>query len=221
MEIGDPKLPRYKRLPARFDSSQPHQFDAPKVYFRKIYYEACDILIQELDDRFEQVHLMNPMIAMESLLIKAANGDSHERELEVIQESVFKNDLDFDRLKKHLGVLVDLIHQALPEVKNVTSIRTVCEAMSTLAYRAMLPEVHRLLRLYLTVPITSSTAERSFSTLRRVLTYLRSTMSEKRLNNCILLHIHKDLTDGLNLQEIAQDFISLHEERKRYFGTFN
>ena len=44
----------------------------------------------------------------EALLIKAANGDIYESELEVNQESVFNNDLDFDRLKKHLGVLADV-----------------------------------------------------------------------------------------------------------------
>ena len=58
LEIGYPNLSRYKRLPARFDSSQTHQFDAPKICFSKIYYEACDILIQEIDDRFKPVHLM-------------------------------------------------------------------------------------------------------------------------------------------------------------------
>ncbi len=220
MEIGEPKLPRYRKLPARFDDGQPHQFREPNAYFRKIYYEACDLLIQELHDRFEQAHIMKPMIAMEALLVKSANGQCAEEEFQVIQESVFSNDLDFDMLKKHLGVLVDVIHQALPEVKVVTSIRTICEAMRTLAYRSLLSEVHKLLRLYLTVPITSSTSERNFSTLRRVLTYLRATMSEKRLNNCILLHTHKHFTDKLNLLEIAQDFITLHEERKRYFGSF-
>ena len=47
----------------------------------------------------------------------------------------------------------------IPEVKEVTSIRTMCEAMCTLAYQLMFPEVHSLLRLYFTVPITSSTSE--------------------------------------------------------------
>ena len=87
-------------------------------------------------------------------------------------------------------------------------------------YKAMLGEVHKLLRLYLTIPITSSTSERAFSTLRRVLTYLRSTMTQKRLNNCMLLHIHKDLTDSLNLLDIATTFITAKDERLRYFGTF-
>ena len=87
-------------------------------------------------------------------------------------------------------------------------------------YRSMLSEVHKLLRLYLTVPITSSTSERAFSSLRRLLTYLRATMTEQRLNNCMLLHVHKDLTNELDLFEVAKDFILANEERNRFFGHF-
>ena len=130
---------------------------------------------------------------------------------------MFKADLDYDGLKKHLG---DVIHQALPEVKKVTSVH-ICEAMKSPPYRTMLSEVQKLLRLYLTVPITSSTSERAFSTLRRLLTYLRSSMTEQRLNNCMLLHIHKDLTDDQDLHEIAKEFISSNDERHRYFGNFS
>ena len=32
-------------------------------------------------------------------------------------------------------------------------------------------------------------------------------MTEKRLNNCLLLHIHKDVTDSIDLVEIAKEFI--------------
>ena len=87
-------------------------------------------------------------------------------------------------------------------------------------YMSMLSEVHNLLRLYLTVPITSATSERTFSALRRILTYLRSSMSEQRLNNCMLLHIHKDLTDACDIEQIARDFISVNSERRKYFGKF-
>ena len=51
-------------------------------------------------------------------------------------------------------------------------------------------------------------------------TYLRSTMTEKRLNNCLLLHVHKDLTDSLNMQDIATEFISVSDDRRKYFGSF-
>ncbi len=51
----------------------------------------------------------------------------------------------------------------------------------------MLPSVHKLLRLMCTILITSATSERTFSTMKRINTYLRSSMTEKRLNNCLLL----------------------------------
>ena len=84
----------------------------------------------------------------------------------------------------------------------------------------MLFEVHNLLRLYLTIPVTSVTSERSFSALRRVLTYLHSSITEERLNSCIVLHIHKHLTDSCDLVEIVKEFVAANNERRKYFGTF-
>ena len=68
----------------------------------------------------------------------------------------------------------------------------------------MLQQVDRLLRIYLTVPMASATAERSFSALRRLKNYLRTTMTQKRLNHLIIvMHIHKERTDQLDLSSIA------------------
>ena len=86
--------------------------------------------------------------------------------------------------------------------------------------REMPSEVDELLRLYFTIPITTATAERSFSALRRIKTYLRSTMSECRLNNVLLLHCHKDITDSVNVTDIAKTFVSANSQRQNYFGSF-
>ena len=51
--------------------------------------------------------------------------------------------------------------------------------------------------LFLTIPISSSTSERSFSALKRLYTYLRSSMIQSHLNNCSLLHIHNLILDLL------------------------
>ena len=75
-------------------------------------------------------------------------------------------------------------------------------------FKQMLPTVHQLLRLYLTIPVTSSTAERTFSALKGVLTYDHSAMTEMSQYNCLLLHIHKDLTDSLNLISVAKEFMN-------------
>lgn len=84
----------------------------------------------------------------------------------------------------------------------------------------MFSEIHNLLRLYLTIPITTATSERAFSRLQRVLTYLCSSMTEQRLKHCIILHTRKHLTDSINLAEIGNEFISSNSERKHYFGLY-
>ena len=152
--------------------------------------------------------------------MKSANGEDQTEELKNFELSVFKSNFCIEKLKRELGVLIDAIHVALPHVKKVTSIRTISEAMCTYANRQMLTEVHKLLRLYFTIPITSPTSERSLSALKRLLTYLRSTTTEKRLNNCFLLHVHKDTTDAIDLVEVAKDFIACSDEHRAYFGTF-
>ena len=49
--IGEPVLPRYRRRPARHDSgSEPHQYPTPKADYRHLYYEACDLISNELTD---------------------------------------------------------------------------------------------------------------------------------------------------------------------------
>ena len=65
--------------------------------------------------------------------------------------------------------------------------------------------------------ITTSTSERAFSVLKRLLTYLRSTMTEI---TAFLMHVHKDITDTLDSNEIAKDFVTACNDRRKYFGSF-
>ena len=161
--IGKPELPRYRRAPARLENgSLPHRFGMPEEFYRHLYFEACDLLIRELDDRFQVEESLSPVLSLENLLLQAANGESYEDVVQSLQSSCYKDDINFNELQKQLPLLVDLIRQAHPKVSKVTSIRTICEAMNTQnVYKSMLSEVHNLLRLYLTVPITSATSEKN------------------------------------------------------------
>lgn len=223
VKIESPIVPRYRRAPRRVDSgSAPHQFSTPKHYFRSLYYQVCDLLLGELEKRFEQSRVIPSVLALEKLLLTAANGESYEEHLQYICKSCYKEDLNVLQLQKQLPLLVDVIKHGTPLVKKVTSIRTVCEAMNAQSvYKTMLSDVHKLLRLYLTIPISSSTSERTFSALKHVLTYLRSSMSQKRLNNCVLAHVHKNMLDGLDIVDIAREFIMVNGERIKYFGSLD
>ena len=68
------------------------------------------------------------------------------------------------------------------------------------------------------MPATNASCERSFSALRRLKTYLRSTMRQDRLNHLMLLH---ERTDDLNLKAVANEFVSASENRLRIFGKFD
>lgn len=90
----------------------------------------------------------------------------------------------------------------------------VCDMMNgTCIGKVMFSEVHQLIRLYLTVPMTSATAERTFSTLRYLKTNLCSTMTQEQLKHVILLHTYKNKKNEIELTEIAKEFISSNEKR--------
>ena len=55
------------------------------------------------------------------------------------------------------------------------------------------PNVRKMLIRLMVLPVTSCEAERSFSTLRRVKTYLRSTMAQDRLTGLALMNVHSGL----------------------------
>lgn len=62
------------------------------------------------------------------------------------------------------------------------------------------------LRLLLTLPITVASGERSFSTLKQIKTYLRSTMSQERLNGLAMISIEQRVRRSLNMEDIIKSF---------------
>ena len=79
-------------------------------------------------------------------------------------------------------------------------------------------DLHRLLILFLTIPVTTATSERTFSATRRLKNYLRSSMTQERLNHILLFHCHKVRTDRIDIHQIAYSFIGVNDRRKQYFG---
>ena len=92
--------------------------------------------------------------------------------------------------------------------------------MDCLRLRQLFSGVIKLVKLYLTVPLSNAMAERNLSTLRRVKTYLRSCMTHEHLNHFVMLHGHKDFTDRLSLIETTQSFVGANERRQILFGKF-
>ena len=84
--------------------------------------------------------------------------------------------------------------------------------------RAMFPHVEALVRLLLVNPALLASAERSFSTLRKLETYLHSTSGQRRLNRITLCHVHKHLLDRVDLTALMKEFIAYKDSRYIIFG---
>ena len=74
--------------------------------------------------------------------------------------------------------------------------------------------------MILVMPATNALSERSFSALRRIKTWLWTTTSQVRLNNCMILHVHKAKTDSLPLLQIGNEFIQKNSSRLHIFGQY-
>lgn len=76
------------------------------------------------------------------------------------------------------------------------------------------PNIAIALRMVLSTPATNCSGERSFSTLRRVKNYLRSTTSHERLTSLALLAIEGRLTQAISYDDIIDAFSAKKARRK-------
>ncbi|XP_074352353.1 uncharacterized protein LOC141691518 [Apium graveolens] len=73
--------------------------------------------------------------------------------------------------------------------------------------------------IILTIPVTVVTAERSFSKLKLIKNYLRSTMSQERLNGLAMLSVEKQMLAKLDIGDLIRDFA--HSKLRIIFTTAN
>ncbi|XP_076054442.1 uncharacterized protein LOC143033123 [Oratosquilla oratoria] len=88
------------------------------------------------------------------------------------------------------------------DFKKCKSINTILELLYKLELISAMPESIKLIKLLLTIPLTSVANERSFSTLDRIRSYLRSTMSQERLSSLARISIEKSILNDLDNKEL-------------------
>ena len=86
--------------------------------------------------------------------------------------------------------------------------------------RKLIRNVVLIARLVLTNGTSSAISERSYSTMRRLKTWLRSTVKQKRFNSVTLLNENPDTVDKMSLIDVASEFVSLHPSHLNTFGKF-
>ena len=122
--------------------------------------------------------------------------------------------------KKDVGV--DLSHEIVSfrrEFKNeLSALESVIDVfkliISSNIMTSVPEEVTAACALFLTLPVTVASAERSFSKLKLIKSYLRSTMAQERLDGLSLLAIERDAAQKLKIDDIVETFA--HAKARRY-----
>ena len=207
--IDAPVIPRTRRAPRRLDSGPDgHSFTTPEEFYRQTFIALIDTALGGIEGRFSS-DTWTFLAEVESALV------SQPVTTAVISD-FYGSDLNGDRLDLHVSMFHDLMRQQGKTVTSLGDIVDILKADATI--RVLLPELTTAVRLILTIPVTTCTAERSFSGLRRLKTYLRSTMSQSRLNHVAVLNVHRELLDKTDIDAVMNDFIDRCPVRRNTFG---
>ena len=88
------------------------------------------------------------------------------------------------------------------------------QVMNRYDMQSAFPNVNIALRIYVTLPVSNCTGERSFSHLKRIKNYLRSTMLQERLCALAILNIENELVKNIDFGQLVEAFATAKSRRR-------
>ena len=128
---------------------------------------------------------------------------------------IYSSIISLDKLKQELPLWA--LYKKSNLIYNWEKIRDITEAFKKQYLKLYFPEIFKVIKLYLTIPVSSCEAERSFSCLKRLKTWLRNTMNQERLSALAILNIEKEFLNELNYEGLIDEFASNNNRRLLFF----
>ncbi|XP_066340512.1 uncharacterized protein [Miscanthus floridulus] len=188
MDIGTTFTKKRKITRKRHHDENPEDTNiatmSPEELFRIEYFNTLiDQAIVSLETRFEQYkeYQKNFGFLFTSETLRSLDNQSLKSScdnLEAVLKKDEKSDIDAKELYMELKFLQDFIpEERMGPVEILRFLKEHgCFPNATIAYRVLL-----------TIPVTVASTERSFSKLKLLKTYLRSTMTQERLNDLAII----------------------------------
>ncbi|XP_022183170.1 uncharacterized protein LOC111042781 [Myzus persicae] len=181
----------------------------PDEYFRiSIYIPYIDSLIQSLEIRFSPINeiafklgFLHPSTMLKMTKINFIDIlkelDNHYQIENLVEEGQTWYD--------YWEMMIE--SSSINEKENISFFLKDCE---------FYPTVKKSIIIYMTIPPTTCSTERTFSTLRRVKTWLRSTMCENRLSELCMLSLHRKKIEELHLAEKVVDEFGKNKRKLQF-----
>jgi hypothetical protein len=176
-------------------------YNENKHYYRThIYYQLIDNILIELEDRFSSSNLQ----ILSSISSLCPTSDTF---------------LDFDALKffvNHLKFDLVTLSNELKVAKRMLqskSLITIIDLYRELdAFREAFPVLVDVIKCAITLPVSSTTCERTFSKMKKIKTAVRSTMTDNRLSDLCILAVEREI--GVNFEQLIDDFSEIHKNSR-------
>ncbi|XP_068738668.1 52 kDa repressor of the inhibitor of the protein kinase-like [Montipora capricornis] len=156
-----------------------------EVHYKvNFYYPFIDHVIQHLNDRFPE-EIKGVLLA--SFLIPSKLHLLDETVVAKIEQS------SGDELPNNAEFGQEVLRWNMTNNNNNSDAKKIQSLQHTVIHcnGSFYPNISTVLQLLLTLPVGSSSCERSFSSLRRLKTWSRTSMANARLNGLALAYIHK------------------------------
>ena len=157
---------------------------------RTRFYSIIDSLLGELDARFSADNIALAK-SVDSVLSLDADG-AHSL-LRTYSKSL---NIDSEICIAEIKNVRRLIPDSKPTLKSISAITT----------SNTYPNFFKLLQVAITLPIGSSTCERSISVMRRIRNYTRTTQPNNRFSSLALLAVENDITAALDSARLVDQF---------------
>lgn len=213
VEFKDARAPRRRKPSARLQAlvgelATPQQELPVELHYRvNIYYVS---LVSEMRTRFQGKD-QDILCALGDICLK-----------DIPETTSFEKVAEFYELNEELLVadhrLFTTFKKGHPDVEGKSAAEVV-ELLHEYELVDILPEFSKAAIILAVIPATSCSAERSFSGLRRMKTYLRNSMGQKRLSNIALLNIERSYANKV-LQESMDRVIDIFGRRRNRDSYF-
>ena len=186
--------------------------------FRAMYFNILDLAHGTIQNRASGKSF-EILKSVESVVVNGVKGQWNENENKAVSLKTlaahFMDNVNMVEIANELHIISNSASAKL--VKNMNDCITLFRNLSD-SEKELFPHLFTLCMLYLVLPCSTASAERTFSQLRRVKSYLRSTMKQERFNNLMVLWAYKEHLDTMLAKEILREFILANKQRMQTFS---
>ncbi|XP_042465598.1 zinc finger MYM-type protein 1-like [Zingiber officinale] len=101
------------------------------------------------------------------------------------------------------------------QFQNLNSLHHLCQTLARTTKSVIYPLIDRLVRLVLTLPVSTATTERAFSGMKLIKTSLRNKMENDLMANTMVVYIERDIASGIDTEFIINNFDVLKNRKIR------